>query len=364
MVWINIDRAYCIQCGKPFYTILRSVSSTQIDLLKMNKVLIISKEQWELSTEQVMDWIWYWGGEVERLNGDVFEKLEHNIGIEMNGTPLLKIDKKVFELSSFNSVWFRRWGDGHLVDSIKNNLSREFIHDVLQNLKSDTQTIRDWVLVTLKNNNGKWLTTTDKFTINKLSALSQAVANGFSIPKTIITNEKSKLLEFYWHCNERVITKDISIPITISAFNKGFTIYAERVSLNMINILPERFPMSLFQGEVEKEYEIRSFYLNGAIFSMAIFSQSDDQTKIDFRHYNVDKPNRNVPYKLPEKIECSIKSFMTALDYQTGSFDFIKSKNGEYYFLEMNPIGQFGMVSSPCNYNIEKKIAEYLLLNN
>jgi ATP-GRASP peptide maturase of grasp-with-spasm system len=330
----------------------------------MNKVLIISKEQWELSTEQVMDWIWYLGGEVERLNGDVFEKLEHDIAIEMRGTQLLKINKKVFELSSFNSVWFRRWSDDYLVGNIGNNLCNEFIFGVLQNLKSDTIAIRDWVLATLKNNNGKWLTALDKFTINKLSALSQAVTSGFNIPKTIITNEKSNLLEFYWHCNERVITKDTSIPIAINAFNKGFTIYAEKVCLDIINTLPERFPMSLFQGEIEKEYEIRSFYLSGDIFSMAIFSQSDDRTKIDFRHYNVDKPNRNVPYKLPKEIERNIKSFMIALNYQTGSFDFIKARDGEYYFLEMNPIGQFGMVSAPCNYNIEKKIAEYLLFND
>jgi hypothetical protein len=37
------------------------------------------------------------------------------------------------------------------------------------------------------------------------------------------------------------------------------------------------------------------------------------------------------------------------------------TKKGEYVFLEVNPIGQFGMVSAPCNYNLEKKIAQYLI---
>lgn len=48
------------------------------------------------------------------------------------------------------------------------------------------------------------------------------------------------------------------------------------------------------------------------------------------------------------------------MNYQTGSFDFIKCKE-KYYFLEMNPVGQFGNVSDMCNYNIEKDIAEFLL---
>jgi hypothetical protein len=35
--------------------------------------------------------------------------------------------------------------------------------------------------------------------------------------------------------------------------------------------------------------------------------------------------------------------------------------NGDIYFLEVNPAGQFGMVSTPCNYYLEEKIAEVLL---
>ena len=51
---------------------------------------------------------------------------------------------------------------------------------------------------------------------------------------------------------------------------------------------------------------------------------------------------------------------MTKLEYKTGSIDLLLDTENNYYFLEINPVGQFGMVSIPCNYNIEKKIAEYL----
>jgi hypothetical protein len=36
----------------------------------------------------------------------------------------------------------------------------------------------------------------------------------------------------------------------------------------------------------------------------------------------------------------------------------------KYVFLEVNPIGQFNQVSIPCNYFLEKKIADYLLHEN
>jgi D-alanine-D-alanine ligase-like ATP-grasp enzyme len=52
---------------------------------------------------------------------------------------------------------------------------------------------------------------------------------------------------------------------------------------------------------------------------------------------------------------------MDNFNLNTGSIDIIKDNNGEYIFLEVNPVGQFGMTSIPCNFYLEKKIAEYLI---
>ncbi len=58
---------------------------------------------------------------------------------------------------------------------------------------------------------------------------------------------------------------------------------------------------------------------------------------------------------MEEKIDLLMKSF----DLNCGSLDFIKSGN-EFYFLEINPIGQFLGLSFKCNYNLEIEIANYL----
>jgi D-alanine-D-alanine ligase-like ATP-grasp enzyme len=51
---------------------------------------------------------------------------------------------------------------------------------------------------------------------------------------------------------------------------------------------------------------------------------------------------------------------MALLKLNTGSIDLIVNTTGEYIFLEVNPVGQFGMVSSPCNYYLEREIARFL----
>ncbi len=130
-----------------------------------------------------------------------------------------------------------------------------------------------------------------------------------------------------------------------------------------IDKLPERnvtFSPSLFQREVEKVFEIRSVYLLGKFYSMAIFSQEDIQTNLDYRNYNRDKPNRCIPFALPTSIEQKLEKVANELNMKFCSFDLIRDNSGDYVFIEVNPEGQIGWVSRNCNYYIEREISKHL----
>jgi glutathione synthase/RimK-type ligase-like ATP-grasp enzyme len=94
---------------------------------------------------------------------------------------------------------------------------------------------------------------------------------------------------------------------------------------------------------------------------MAIFSQGDAQTRVDMRVYNHARPNRMVPARLPAAVTAAIVRFMEMVGLKTGSLDLIRTHDGRHLFLEVNPGGQFGMVSEPCNYYLEREVAQYLL---
>ncbi len=141
----------------------------------------------------------------------------------------------------------------------------------------------------------------------------------------------------------------------------GIFSYTESLDRNETERLPENISPSLLQERIPKKYELRIFYMAGRCFSMAIFSQNDEHTKVDFRKYRDEKPNRFVPYLLPDEIDRKIKLLFERLSLNTGSVDMIVDLDENYYFLEINPAGQFGMVSLPCNYFLEKQIALYLI---
>ena len=81
---------------------------------------------------------------------------------------------------------------------------------------------------------------------------------------------------------------------------------------------------------------------------------------MDYRNYNYTKPNRQVVFKLPIDLERKIFKLLKELKLTSGSIDFIYSKSNNFIFLEVNPIGQFGLVSSVGNFYCEREIALYL----
>jgi hypothetical protein len=127
------------------------------------------------------------------------------------------------------------------------------------------------------------------------------------------------------------------------------------------NSVPGNLLQTLVQGEIKKDFEIRTFYIDGQFFSMAIFSQKDPETKADFRKYNYTHPNRYVPYILDKSIEQKLIILLQYLDINTGSLDLIFTPEGQIVLLEINPCGQFGMMSKPCNYPLEEIVAGTLI---
>jgi ATP-GRASP peptide maturase of grasp-with-spasm system len=196
---------------------------------------------------------------------------------------------------------------------------------------------------------------------NKIIALKSAQSVGLKIPNTIITTSKIELMDFYSANPLGIITKTIDKSLEYEEEHKKYFQYTEMVEVGDFQHIPDTFEPTLFQEMIEKEFELRVFYLAKQMFTIAIISQHNEKTKVDYRRYDKNKMNRNIPYQLPNSLCSKINAFMEKCKLNTGSLDFIYSKNGEYCFLEINPVGQFGYKSTQCGFNLEKKIADYLI---
>ena len=140
-----------------------------------------------------------------------------------------------------------------------------------------------------------------------------------------------------------------------------YTMFTTEIDSADGDLVDDDFAPSLVQRLVPKQYELRVFYLDGECYTMATFSQQRQRSAMDFRNIDWKDPPRQVPYQLPRQVAEHAHSLMTALGLNSGSLDIIKGTDDRYYFLEVNPIGQFGMVAFPCNYPLFEKIALHLI---
>jgi len=186
---------------------------------------------------------------------------------------------------------------------------------------------------------------------------------GFITPATYIGSNPIAAQKF---CNDQIsaqkelCTKPISnIKVAIDGAQK--TRFTEKLSPNnLIDLDSLTHCPIIFQGYVEKSYEIRATVIGSKIYAAKIDSQiAGGQTAIDWRRYNIPKTPHS-KYKFPLEIEQKIFALHERLGLIYSSFDFIRTPSGEYVFLETNPYGQWLWIEDLTGLKISEGIAEYL----
>ena len=313
-------------------------------------ICIISEKQ-DLVTDLVIEWLVGKGKSFRRMNDDVFTP---------STTIISNKKEEVTELEQAQKVWHRRGSSQKLPNEVLGNYPNRASY--LTYLSKELRILDNYQEQHLRQKLGANYigSLQQEAENNKLLNLVLAKRAGFKIPETLITTEKSALVNFFQQ-HAPIISKDLRAPVNIRTARKQVIASGvKQVTQSMIDHLASSFAPILLQQYVEKQFELRVFVVGEKLFPMAIFSQRDPKTKVDYRNYNTKRPNRCVPVNLPKEITSKIWAFMEAVNMNTGSIDIIVTPDNEYYFLEINPMGQFHWLSQNCNYQIEKEIAKIL----
>ena len=313
-------------------------------------MILIFSFEFEVTTTKVVEWLVHCGVDVVVLNEwNRIRSIEYlQDGAELS-IKVCTTSNVCFRIDEMSAVWYRRGQFHYREEKSSVNLQEFHDHD-----RKEWDILNEQLMEELRNK--PMIADFLLGDVNKLKVLKLAAQIGLNIPKTLIADNRATVLKHF--CNSRIINKTIDNVLHQEIDQQ---LFMNRTVEVFAQTLPVTFFPSKFQELIEKEYELRIFYLNGECFASAIFSQSNEKTVIDFRNYDYSKPNRTVPYKLPIELSNKLVKLMTSLNLNTGSIDIIVGKDGRFYFLEVNPVGQFGMVSAPCNYGLEQLVARTLL---
>ena len=314
--------------------------------------LLIS-EKLDKVTDYVVEWLVANKQTFCRVDNTTLSTLRSiNLTNQHSPSTNFEFNEQSVESSQLSGVWHRRARINFVAPEMQGSLFKE-------DLIEDQKKVNYFIEASLRDSChyvGSYIREVEN---NKLVELENARKAGLNIPETLVTGRKMDLLPFVERFGS-VVTKQLFSPFCkndgqFQYCNNGTT----KLSVEEVKQFPAEFSISLFQEYIEKEIEIRVFFFKDLFFGMGIFSQKDPKTAIDFRNYNDDSPNRNVPVRLTENVIQCLRCCVSGR-YETGSIDLILTPKNEYYFLEINPSGQFHWLSQNCNYYIEKQIAQNL----
>lgn len=333
-------------------------------------MILIFSIPYDYATNEVVKRLKHLGQEVVRINRNEgifkFRKITEK-EILFENTKL----KKTYNLLDAKGCWWRRTGisrdnfscNKKELELKLDNLNLESLFKgEFNTLSMESKSLIDYIHTKIYCNCQINIGSPTTFELNKLQVLDLASKYGFKTPRYEIISNLNQI-KHNGFSTDKFVTKAICEGIFNIIGIHQFTSYTESYQLKDFvgsEICTEIFP-SLIMEQIEKKIEVRSFFLNGIFYSMAIFSQTNEQTKVDFRKYDEIKPNKCEAFQLPKKTEEKLRKMFKELNLNCGSIDLILDNNDNYVFLEINPIGQYNMTSEPCNYNLDGIIANYLI---
>jgi MvdC family ATP-grasp ribosomal peptide maturase len=248
------------------------------------------------------------------------------------------------------AVWMRHVWKPALAENLEPRFRDGAIRESSAALRAVWDSLRD----------ARWIDRPDAVAraSDKLLQLRLAREAGLAIPRTLLTNDPQEARVFFDAVGGRMVAKMLT-PLSVSMDASGPFVYTSRVrDSDLESAAALRHAPMLFQEEVPKARELRVVAVGGEMFVGAL-DASRSAGAVDWRrsdpaecHWERDT--------LAEDCTRSLRALLVALGLEYGAADLIRTPEGRYVFLEVNPAGEWGMLERDLGYPIAEALARGL----
>lgn len=191
---------------------------------------------------------------------------------------------------------------------------------------------------------------------NKIYQLKIANDVDLDTPKTLLTNYNVSTIDV----NKEYIVKSIDTALFYDNEIEMFA-YSEVISGETLKQAELRQAPVIVQELLKDKLDIRVTIIGNKLFPVAI---TEDGCNIsgDWRKKDKDKL-QYIPIELPNEVITKLKTMMDVLGLTFGGVDLALS-NGKYYFIEINPTGEWGWLVYGAKIDIHKAIVNEMIGDN
>ncbi|MEO8114135.1 MAG: MvdC/MvdD family ATP grasp protein [Phenylobacterium sp.] len=116
----------------------------------------------------------------------------------------------------------------------------------------------------------------------------------------------------------------------------------------------------ILQREIEKAADVRVTVVGDRVFAAAIHSQGQSESEVDWRRGDgIDLPHLAID--LPPAIAERCRALVAALGLTFGAIDLVEAPDGRFWFLEINPNGQWAWIETRTGQPITAALVDELL---
>lgn len=312
-------------------------------------MILILANKWDLTVDMVVLELQRRDAQFTRLNTEDLPQWSAVARLP-EGAIHLRYDGTLLMASDIKAVWNRR--PGHVFDDLAPERrpsvpTQRFVTD-------------QWFawLESLQLRTGvRWINhpTANGLMENKIRQLKMAACLGFSIPETLITNDAAEVRSWLSKLGGPVICKALYSPLIEEEHEDRF------IFANLLESIPEDFTESLrvapaiFQRALLPKVDYRVTVVGSQVFAARV---DMEELVLDWR--TVKSGVNFTLCDLPSAVQDLCRRYVAVANLSFGAIDLVES-GGEFYFLEINPNGEWGWLERPHGIPIAAALCDLLL---
>lgn len=312
-------------------------------------MILILANKWDLTVDLVVLELRRRNIQFVRLNTEDLPRWSATARFPKESIRLRSDEGKSFSISEVRAVWNRR--PGHVFDDVApegrpSAATQKFVTD-------------QWFawLESLQLEGGiRWVNhpSANGLMENKIRQLNLAARLGFSIPDTLVTNDAMEVRSWLSQLGGQAICKALYSPL-IEEPNEDRFIFT-----NLLGSLPDDFAESLcvapviFQRALLSKVDYRVTVVGSRVFAARVGVSNgvlDWRTAKDEVSFTL--------CDLPVVIQDQCLQYVAEAGLSFGAIDLVELE-GKFYFLEINPNGEWGWLERPHGIPISAALSDLL----
>jgi glutathione synthase/RimK-type ligase-like ATP-grasp enzyme len=272
-----------------------------------------------------------------RLNAEdlAYARFEFQRGT--HSTRRIAVAERSLDLEDIRSIWYRRTIHPTPAETLP-PAERGFVAGELRHL----------ALGLVLDDEARWVNPIDRVSIaeHKVYQLRCAEALGLRIPQTLVSTNPTALKAFAAETRHGAIVKPIFHGLFVERSRRS-SIYTRRVTACDFEDESYADCPVLIQEEIPRQADVRATFIGEKCFVADIVT---DQQAVDWRrpelalHHSVST--------LDAGTESLCRAMLKKLGLVYGAFDFIRSREGELVFLEVNPTGEWAWLEEKLGFKM------------